>query len=388
MTLSRQVEEFRASEIVRMSSLCKEKNGINLAEGFPDFAAPNEVKKAAIKAIRNDQNQYSISHGRRRLRKDIARKVETYNGIHASPKKNITVTCGSTEAMIASLMSIINQGDEVIIFEPSYETYVPGAQLAGANVRFIELKPPNWTYSFKELEDTFNKSTKAILINSPHNPTGKVFSKEELNHIAKLCKKWDSFAISDEIYQHLLYDEAEHISIASLDSMKDRSITISSLSKTYSVTGWRVGWAIASQSITEHIRRIHDVFTAGAPSPLQDAGSTCLALSQQYYNKLQSKYAERKDFLYDLLSRYDFETYKPEGAYYIFAGIDDLMNRLGVQNSIEFSNKFLEITGVGSVPGSTFYFSSDGGDTLVRFCFSKKMETLRKAREQFESNLQ
>ncbi|MDP3016947.1 MAG: aminotransferase class I/II-fold pyridoxal phosphate-dependent enzyme, partial [Deltaproteobacteria bacterium] len=268
--------QFTESVIREMTRICLKHQGVNLAQGFPDFPAPLEVKEAAIEAIRADFNQYAITWGTINLRQAIAEKFAWYNGVTIDPEREITVCCGSTEAMISSLMAIVNPGEEVIVFEPFYENYGPDTILCDAKPRFITLHEPDWHFDEKELSQAFNNKTKAIIINTPNNPTGKVFSREELQFIANLCLKWDVLAVTDEIYEHILYDGAKHISIASLPGMRDQTITINSISKTYSLTGWRVGWAIASPSLTAAIRKVHDFLTVGAPHPLQEASAAAL----------------------------------------------------------------------------------------------------------------
>ena len=374
--LAKKTESFSESVIREMARLCKAVGGINLSQGFPDFDSPKVIKEAAIAAINNERNQYSVTFGEPELREAISKKAWSYNGIKCDTETEITVTCGATEAMIATLMAIINPGDEIIVFEPFYENYGPDSILSGAVLRHVTLYTPDWSYTSEELSKAFNEKTKAIIINTPHNPTGKVFSQEELKEIAALCIKWDCYAITDEIYEHILYDNAQHISIASIAGMESRTITINSISKTYAVTGWRVGWAIADKAITQSIRKVHDFLTVGAPNPFQHAATTALSLPGDYYTALQEKYAESRKFLYELLKNVGFEPDFPRGAYYIFADITRLMTNLRVDNDVAFSRKLIEITGVATVPGSSFYYNSENGRTQVRFCFCKKFDTL------------
>jgi len=359
-----------------MTRICDDVGGYNLSQGFPDFEAPEEIKEAAIRAILNGCNQYPVTFGEPKLREAIAKKVADYNKIKCNPETDITVTCGATEAMIATLKAIINPGDEVIIFEPFYENYGPDTILSGATPRYVTLRPPNWDYSSEELTSAFNEKTKAIIINTPHNPTGKVFSKNELQEIANLCIKWDCFAVTDEIYEHILYDGEEHISIASLNGMADRTITINSISKTYSVTGWRVGWAIANAKITSRIRKVHDFFTVGAPTPFQEAAAFALSMPESYYKSLRLRYDQLRNFLFGVLSEVGFKPFLPKGSYYIIAETDELMEKLSVEDDFSFSRKLIELTGVATVPGTSFYASPNKGLNQVRFAFCKKLETL------------
>lgn len=374
--LSRITEAFTESVIREMTRICDAAGGHNLSQGFPDFESPKAIKEAAIKAIQDEWNQYPVTYGEPELREAISKKVWSYNGIKCDPGTDITVTCGATEAMMATLKAIINPGDEIIVFEPFYENYGPDCILSGAAPRYITLYPPDWSYSSEELAGAFNEKTKAIVINTPNNPTGKVFSREELEEIAALCLKWDCYAVTDEIYEHILYDGARHVSIAVIPGMEDRTITINSISKTYSVTGWRVGWAIASEPVTRRIRKVHDFLTVGAPTPFQHAAAAALAFPDEYYAGLQAHYEKARGFLSGLLQRTGFKPSMPRGAYYIIADVGNLMDRLGVADDFSFSRKLIELTGVATVPGSSFYSDPVKGRTQVRFCFCKKWETL------------
>jgi aspartate/methionine/tyrosine aminotransferase len=372
--------KFTESVIREMTRVCLKHQGVNLAQGFPDFPAPAEIKEAAIKAIRADLNQYAITWGTPNLRQAIAEKFAWYNGVTMDPEKEITVCCGSTEAMISSLMAIVNPGEEVIVFEPFYENYGPDTILCDARPQFITLHEPDWHFDDQELTRAFNKKTKAIVLNTPNNPTGKVFSREELQFIADLCLKWGVLAVTDEIYEHILYDGAKHISIASLPGMRDQTITINSISKTYSLTGWRVGWAIASAPLTAFIRKVHDFLTVGAPHPLQEAAATALRMDRTYYRTLAEKYQERRDFLSRILEEAGFHIYRPHGAYYIMTDV----GHFGFSDDAAFALYLVERFGVATVPGSSFYSLPSLGSTKVRFCFPKKMETLQQAGERLK----
>lgn len=376
--LSARVEHFVESVIRDMTRLSLKHNAINLAQGFPDFPAPVELKRAAATAIMDDYNQYSITWGAKDLREEISRKAREYNHIDADPEGEITVTCGSTEAMMASMLAIINEGDEVVVFEPFYENYGPDAAVSGAVPRFVTL---NEDYSIDEdaLASAFNRKTRALILNTPNNPSGKVFTKDELKLIADLCADHDVIAVTDEIYEYILYDGRKHISIASLDEMKDRTITISGFSKTYSVTGWRIGYALAEKTLTSAIRKVHDFLTVGAPAPLQHACVTALRFPDSYYKELVKMYDGKRKLLYDALTNAGFRCIMPDGAYYILADIPD-----GVKmDDMAFAKYMVSEVGVAAVPGSSFYRSEEGKHKL-RFTFSKKDETLMEAARRLE----
>ncbi len=378
---SDRASKFTESVIREMTRVCFKHDGVNLAQGFPDFPAPAEIKEAALGAIRADLNQYAITWGEPNLRQAITEKFGWYNGVAIDPEREITVCCGATEAMISSLMAIVNPGEEVIVFEPFYENYGPDTILCNAKPRFITLHEPDWRFDEKQLTKAFNNKTKAIIINTPNNPTGKVFSREELQFIAKLCLKWGVIAVTDEIYEHILYDGAEHISMASLPGMRDRTITVNSISKTYSLTGWRVGWAIAPEHLTTSIRKVHDFLTVGAPHPLQEAAATALQINRSYYTKLAREYQERREFFSRVLEEAGFHIYRPHGAYYIMTDI----GHFGFSNDVAFAFHVVEKFGVATVPGSSFYSRSSLGKTKIRFCFPKKKETLELAAEKLRS---
>jgi len=381
MDLSKITKVFSESVIREMTRVANAHPGcINLAQGFPDFSAPESIKNAAIEAIRADINQYAITWGSVSLRNAIAEKIGEYNKMNfVDPNKNITVTCGSTEAMLSSMKAIINPGDEVIIFEPFYENYGPDCLLSGATPRYIMLNPPDWNFNFEQLEQLFNEKTKAIIINTPNNPTGKVFSHKELRFIADLCLKYDSIAITDEIYEHILFDNHKHISIASLPDMENNSITINSISKTYSLTGWRVGWAIASEKITNEIKKVHDFLTVGAPAPFQEAAAFALSLGNEYYKWLGDFYQNARDALFNILNQTDLNPIKPDGAYYIITNCEDYMERHNLENSYDLAIYMVKNIGIATVPGSSFYADPTSGQYQTRFCFCKKETTSQSA---------
>ncbi|HET9533554.1 MAG TPA: aminotransferase class I/II-fold pyridoxal phosphate-dependent enzyme, partial [Blastocatellia bacterium] len=353
---------------------------INLSQGFPDFSAPEEIKLAACDAIMADINQYAITWGARNFRNAIAEKSSWYLELEVDPEREITVTCGSTEAMIAAMMAIVNPGDEVIVFEPFYENYGPDAILSGATPRYVTLYAPDWHFDDDELASAFNDNTKAIIINTPNNPTGKVFSREELEVIARLCHKWNAIAITDEIYEHILFNDKKHIAIATLDGMRERTITINGLSKTYSVTGWRVGYTIAPPEITSAIRKVHDFLTVGAAAPLQEAGAHALRLPRSYYEKLQHDYTARRERMLAVLKDVGFKCFDPDGAYYVMTDI----SAFGYTDDLEFARFLVKEVGVAVVPGSSFYHDPRLGSSQVRFTFCKKDETLAAAEERLQ----
>lgn len=378
--LSEKVGFFTESVIRDMTRQAVLHGAVNLAQGFPDFPAPAEIKIAAQQAIAGDINQYAITWGAKSLRHAIARHMLEFQQISVDPETQITVCCGSTEAMISTLLATCNQGDEVVIFEPFYENYGPDSVLSGANPRFVKLHPPTadggeWTFDERELRAAFHSGTKAIILNTPNNPTGKVFTRAELEIIRDLCVEFDVLAITDEIYEHILYEGAQHISIARLDGMQDRTVTINGMSKTFSVTGWRVGWAVASPAITNGIRKVHDFLTVGAPAPLQEAGAIALALPPVYYQNLAEGYRKRRDRLMPALSEAGFRCYRPHGAYYVMTDI----SAFGFADDLEFMNYLVKEIGVAAVPGSSFYRNPRDGAQQVRFAFCKKDDTLDEA---------
>jgi aminotransferase len=372
---SQKATQFTESVIREMTRLSDLHDAVNLSQGFPDFSAPREVKAAAIAAIENDVNQYAVTWGARPLREAVAREFTRRYGVPVVPDEQVTVCCGSTEAMMSTMMALIDPGDEVVVFEPFYENYGPDAILSGATPRYVTLHEPDWRFDPDELAAAFNNRTRAIIINTPNNPTGKVFSREELETIAALCRKWDAVAIADEIYEHILYDGHRHVPIASIDGMADRTVTINGLSKTYSVTGWRVGWTISPKSLTGSIRKVHDFLTVGAPAPLQEAGAVALGLPDQYYLDLAAKYKRLRDMLLEILERHHFVCYKPYGAYYIMTDISGF----GFADDVEFTRYLIKSVGVAGVPGSSFYKNSQNGRNKLRFCYCKRDETILEA---------
>jgi aspartate/methionine/tyrosine aminotransferase len=383
--LSEKVEHFTESVIREMTRQAMQYGAINLAQGFPDFSAPAEIKKAAQDAIAADVNQYAITWGAKNLRNAIARQMQERHGLEVDPEREITVCCGSTETIVATMLAVCNNGDEVVVLEPFYENYGPDSIISGAKPRFVSLRPPQtpggeWTFDEQELREAFQHHTKAIVLNTPNNPTGKVFSRKEMELIRDLCVEYNVLAITDEIYEHILYDGAQHISIASLEGMRDRTITINGLSKSYAVTGWRVGWAVAPPNITNAIRKVHDFLTVGAPAPLQEAGAVALGLPPSYYKELAEKYRSRRDHLIPELENAGFLCYRPRGAYYVMTDI----SAFGFKDDVAFANYLVQEVGIACVPGSSFYKHPKDGSQQVRFAFCKKPETLDAAAQRLE----
>jgi len=375
--ISLKADQFTESVIREMTRVALRHGAVNLAQGFPDFPCPPELKRAACEAIQADINQYAITWGDRLFREAIAKKTSWYLNWDIDPETQITVTCGATEAMAATMLATVNPGEEVIVFEPHYENYGPDAVLTSAIPRYVALHPPDWTFDVAELRQAFNSNTKAIIINTPHNPTGKVFTRNELAVIAELCQKWDVLAFTDEIYEHILYDGAKHVAMATLPGMAERTVTINGLSKTYSVTGWRIGHIIASAELTAAIRKVHDFLTVGAPAPLQRAGVAALQLPVTYYEELAALYQERRNLITQALDTAGIQYFLPSGAYYVFADI----SKFGYPNDIEFTQHLIKNIGVAVVPGSSFFCRPEDGHHFIRFCFSKTTQTIEAARE-------
>jgi aminotransferase len=386
--VSARAQRFTESVIREMTRLALQHNAINLAQGFPDFPAPQGIKDAAAAAIQADINQYAITWGARSLREALAEKLERDYAWHVEPERQITVCCGATESMISALLATVNPGDEVVLFQPFYENYGPDCVLSGAQPRLVTLRPTpywGWEYDPADLEAAFNERTRAIVLNTPNNPTGKLFTRAELEQIARLCQHWNAVAITDEIYEHIWYRDGdltrEHIPIATLPGMSERSITISGASKTYSVTGWRVGWCIASPELTSAIRKVHDFLTVGAPAPLQEAIAAALRLEPAFYQQVAAVYEERRDYLLAGLEAAGFRCFKPGGAYYIMTDI----GHFGWPEDLAFTRFLIEQVGVAVVPGSSFYEDPALGASQVRFCFAKRRETLEAACERLRA---
>lgn len=383
--ISRKAGSFTESVIREMSREAAKYGAVNLGQGFPDWAAPEDIKQKAQEAIEADHNQYAVTWGVKDFRDAIAKKTMWFLGLDVEPETEITVTCGSTEGMIAAMMATVDPGEEVVVFEPFYENYAPDAILSDAVPRHVPLYRTDNGFVFdrEELRTAFNERTKAIIICNPNNPTGKVYSRDEMEFIADLCKEYDALCFTDEIYEHITYnieedgDPLEHVSMATIEGMRDRTVVVNSLSKTYSVTGWRVGYCIAPPDITSAIRKVHDFLTVGAANPLQHAGAYAMGLPPSYYEELQKEYQAKRDFIVPVLRDAGFKCDTPEGAYYVMADISGF----GFANDIEFTKHLIREIGVAVVPGSSFYHDPSMGSQMVRFCFCKKDETLEAAAE-------
>ncbi len=379
--VSEKAGRFTESVIREMTREAMKHGAVNLSQGFPDFPAPEEIKRAAAAAIERDVNQYAITWGAKDFRDAIAEKTRWYLGLDYDPEREITVTCGSTEGMIAAMMATVDPGEEVVVFEPFYENYAPDAVLSGATPRYVPLRAPDWTFDREELRAAFGPKTKAVIVCNPNNPTGKVFTREELEFVASLCKEFDALCFTDEIYEHILYPrddkEVTHISVAQLEGMRERTVVVNSMSKTYSVTGWRVGYVLAPPEITSAVRKVHDFLTVGAAAPLQAAGAFALRLPPSYYEELAREYRRRRDMLLPALEAAGFKIFHPDGAYYVMTDI----SAFGFRDDVEFTRHLVREVGVACVPGSSFYSRAELGAAQVRFCFCKKDETLDAAAE-------
>lgn len=377
--MARRVHPIGVSIFSEMSRLALEHNAVNLSQGFPDFPAPDLLKDAARDAIARDINQYAMSNGSARLRRAIARKSERTMGISWDENREITVTNGATEAIFDVIQALVNPGDEVIVFEPYYDSYAPSVEIAGGLPRFVTLHAPDWSFRPEELAQAFNSKTRAVIINTPHNPTGKVFSKEELTAIANLCQQHDTLAITDEVYEHLVFDGHRHTYMAALPGMRDRTVTMSSASKTFSVTGWKAGWVLAAPDLTDALRRIHQFVTFCSAAPLQEAVAIGLesAETSGFYDTLAREYTARLDLLYGYLEQANLKPIRPQGTFFVMSDISGL----GFEDDVEFARYMTGEVGVACIPPSAFYSTSDDGTKLARWCFAKRDETLHAAGE-------
>ena len=374
------VAEFKESVIREMSRLAIQHKAVNLAQGFPDFPAPAAIKTAAQQAIADDINQYSVTWGAKPFRDAICDYYHRFYGLSIEGDRELTVCCGATEGMIAALLALLNEGDEVVIFEPFYENYWPDSQLSGAVCRFVRLHAPDFTFDPVELRAAFNHRTRAVIINTPNNPTGRVFTRQELTTVGELCQEFDCLIITDEIYEHIVFDGHRHVTPMTLPGLRERCVVINSLSKTFSVTGWRVGWVIAPPEMTSSIRKVHDFLTVGAAAPLQQAGVTALQLPDSYFQHLAQEYQDKRNVTITMLENVGFRVYPATGAYYLMCDITPL----GFRNDVEFARYLVEEIGVAVVPGSSFFRNPVDGAHLVRFCFAKRPETLAAAAEKME----
>jgi aspartate/methionine/tyrosine aminotransferase len=394
---SYRTQQFPESIIREMTRVALSVGAVNLSQGYPDFGAPQSIKDAAAKAIQDDHNQYSVTWGIKPLREAIATHYQQRYEMEVDPDKNIVVCCGATESMIAAMLAVVNPGDEVIFFEPYYESYIPNCHITQSTPRFVSLRPPSpsgrgaggegglagrgeWWFDPAELAAAFTSKTKVIIVTSPHNPTGKVFNRVELEFIAKLCQQHDVIAITDEIYEFITYDGVQHIPIATLPGMADRTITISGMSKTFSVTGWRLGYAVAAEDLMVSVRKAHDFMSVCAATPLQHAAIAALNLPDDYYAKMRADYTWRRDYMLEALREVGFKPVVPQGAYYTmtdFSAISD-------QDDISFGLRMAKEIGVACVPGSPFFSRPELSKNIVRFAFCKKRETLELARERLQ----
>ena len=395
---AKRIRNFTESVIREQTRLAHVHGAVNLAQGFPDFPCDDVIKELARAAIDKDFNQYSMTWGLPGLREAIARKARAYNGIAADPERHVTVTCGATEAMISAFLSLLDPGREVILFQPFYENYNPDSHLAGVKPVYVTLREPDWSFDPKELSRAFNRKTAALVLCTPHNPTGKVWTRGELEFIAGLCAKWGVTVFSDEIYEHILYDGAVHVSPASVPGLEDRTVTVNSASKTYGITGWRVGWAIAHERLTNSLRQVHDFMTVCAATPLQEAVRGALALPEAFYRDLADHYRRRRDFLVGSLEALGFRCHVPKGAYYVMADVGEIIREKGLGDEAGLARHLVREVKVAAVPGGSFYkdkASAAGarskgakaarsravGEPKLRFCFCKKEETLALALE-------
>ncbi len=374
MHTAKRTHSFTESVIRSMTRLANQYDAINLAQGFPNFSAPEVIKEAAVKAIRDDINQYAITWGSKRLRNALASKYLDWYGMDVDPEAHITVTCGGTEAMASVMLSIVDPGDEVVIFEPFYENYGPDAILCEAKPVYVPMSPTE-EIDLDRLASAFNDRTRAIIVNTPNNPTGRVLSRGELEAIAELCQKHDAYAVTDEIYEHIFY-EGEHIPIATLDGMRDRTITTGGASKTFSVTGWRIGTIIAPAQVSGAIRKVHDFLTVGAPAPLQEGIAAGLEeMERDYYYRLADEYRERRELMMAGLAAAGFKCEPPAGAYYVMADISDISDK----GDVAFAEWLTAEIGVATVPGSSFFSNAKDGSKFVRFAFCKTLDLLEEA---------
>ena len=380
MIAAERTESFQESVIRKMTRVAQRYQGINLAQGFPEKDPPQEVVAEVLRAIQQGHNQYSITWGLPALREAVAGKFSRFAGLSADPETDITITCGCSEAIVATLMGLVNPGEKVIVFEPFYENYLPGITLCGGIPEFVRLRDPDWSLDLDELKKAFAKKPKAMLLNTPCNPSGKVFSREEMEVLARFCREYGTIAITDEIYEHILYDGLQHIHMASLPGMWEQTVTISGISKTYSATGWRVGYVIAHHDLMSAIRKCHDYMVVCAPTPFQMGAVVAMGLPGSYYLELQEFYRERRDFLLKVFEDLSIPVFRPAGAYYMMIRIDEL----GRGDDEAFAMALVEKAGLAVVPGSSFYHRPQDGRDKVRFCFAKKWETLNQVQERLE----
>ena len=378
--MARRVRNFGASIFYEMTALANQHQAVNLGQGFPDFPCPDFLKQAAVAAIQQDINQYPPSNGRARLRESIARKMASHYGFVLDPETEVTVTHGATEAIFASILGLVDPGDEVILFEPYYDSYVPSVEIAGGIPRYYTFRPPDWSLDVDRLAALFSARTKLLVLNTPHNPTGKVFTEDELRAVAELCQAHDVIAVVDEVYEHIIYDDARHVPLAVLPGMAERTVTISSLGKTFSVTGWKVGWAIASPELTAAVFRGHQFIVFAGVAPMQEAAATALFSSDEYYRELAAMYQSKRDFLLAALRAAGLQPIIPRGTYFMMVDISDL----DFSDDVAFCRYLTTQIGVAAIPPSAFYHDPADGSKLARFAFCKSQSTLEAAAERLQ----
>ncbi|WP_428817813.1 pyridoxal phosphate-dependent aminotransferase [Clostridium butyricum] len=376
--LSTRLDGFTESVIRKMTRISNEYNAINLSQGFPDFDPPKEITDRLKEVADEGPHQYSVTWGAQNFRNELAKKQSKFMGVNINPDENIVVTCGSTEAMMTAMMSLCNIGDKVIVFSPFYENYTADTILSGSEPIYVPLKPPYFNFDKDELRRAFEQKPKAIILCNPSNPTGKVFTKEELDYIAKLAIEFDVFVITDEVYEHLVFPPYKHTYMASLKGMFERTISCSSLSKTYSITGWRLGYVIASKEIIEQCKKVHDFLTVGAAAPLQEAAVVGLQFDQDYYDKLTESYDSKRKLFLDGLDKIGLKYFMPQGAYYVMVDI----SQFGYKSDYDFAVWLIKNIGVAGVPGSSFF--KEDVNNYIRFHFAKKEETLKEALKRLE----
>lgn len=371
--LSKRTEQFTDSVIRRMTRIANRYGAVNLSQGFPDFDPPEEITDRLAQVAKEGPHQYAITWGAANFREALARKQEHFSGSKVDPDKEIVVTCGSTEAMMAAMMSVTNPGDKVIIFSPFYENYGADTILSGAEPIYVPLNPPEFTFDPEVLEEAFKQNVKALILCNPSNPCGKVFTLEEMQTIARLAFKYDTYVITDEVYEHIIYEPYKHVYMSTLPGMRERTITCNSLSKTYSITGWRLGYVIAPEQIADRIKKVHDFLTVGAASPLMEAAVTGLLFDDSYYKELQNHYTHMKDLFVGGLKKMNFQITEPQGAYYVLMNVDEF----GVKDDVAFCEWMTQYVGVAAVPGSSFF--REDIHNLIRFHYAKKDDTLTEA---------
>ncbi len=378
MAASQKLSQFTESIIREMTRLSDQYGAINLSQGMPDFIPSPKLVEAAVEAVRRGSNQYSVTWGHRGLREAIAAKAKEYNGIDSDPEKNVTVTCGSTEAVAAAIFGLTNPGDRIVVTDPFYENYVPDAILAGCELLYVPFKGRNLELDEESLKSVMTKHPKLFLLNTPNNPTGRVLEAGQLKLIADLCEDEDIIVVADEIYEHILYDGKQHISLGSFGNMHDKTVTVNAASKTYSVTGWRVGWAIAERSLTDAIRKVHDYLTICAPNPLQEALVTALNFPPDYYERLAAAYDRKRRSIMEILEDAKLAYHRPEGAYYILVDVPEKF-----KDGMQFADFLLKNVGLGVLPAQALYHDKALGERKIRIAFCKKDTTLQEVRRRF-----